>query len=102
MRGKEGQSCQVREADHAVQSKAGIMANLSPSSLKEAPAPFTGARIARPTLSEEEKPSKLQPVVNRTVIRVLFAVCMARFRATQSFASRVTKWLAELRCTFSR
>ena len=62
------------------------------------PTPFTDAGIARPTLSEDEKPGKLQPVASKTLMKILFAARMARFdllRATQSLASRVTKWSIE-------
>ena len=62
------------------------------------PTPFTDAGIARPTLSEDEKPGKLQPVASKILMKILFAARMARFdllRATQSLASRVTKWSIE-------
>ena len=74
------------------------LAKVSPSSLKEVPTPFTEAGIARPTLSEDEKPGKLQPVASKILMKILFAARMARFdllRATQSLASRVTKWSVE-------
>ena len=74
------------------------LAKVSPSSLKEVPTPFTDAGIARPTLSEDEKPGKLQPVASKILMKILFAARMARFdllRATQSLASRVTKWSIE-------
>ena len=72
------------------------LAKVSPSSLKEVPAPDAG--IARPTLGEDEKPGKLQPVASKILMKILFAARMARFdllRATQSLASRVTKWSIE-------
>ena len=62
------------------------------------PTPFTDAGIARPTLSEDEKPGKLQPVASKILMKILFAARMARFdllRATQSLAPRVTKWSTE-------
>ena len=71
---------------------------VSPSSLKEVPTPFTDAGIARPTLSEDEKPGKLQPVASKILMKILFAARMARFdllRTTQSLASKVTKWSVE-------
>ena len=74
------------------------LAKVSPSSLKEVPTPFTDAGIARPTLSEDEKPGKLQPAASKILMKILFAARMARFdllRATQSLASRVTKWSIE-------
>ena len=120
---KEAKASKFRGADHAVKNKAGVMAKpvnlvrydmsdflgscvenycnlakVSPSSLKEVPTPFTDAGIARPTLSEDEKPGKLQPVASKILMKILFAARMARFdllRATQSLASRVTKWSIE-------
>ena len=55
------------------------LAKVSPSSLKEVPTPFTDAGIARPTLSEDEKPGKLQPVASKILMKILFAARMARF-----------------------
>ena len=120
---KEAKASKFRGVDHAVKNKAGVMAKpvnlvrydmsdflgscvenycnlakVSPSSLKEVPTPFTDAGIARPTLSEDEKPGKLQPVASKILMKILFAARMARFdllRATQSLASRVTKWSIE-------
>ena len=120
---KEAKASKFRGVDHAVKTKAGVMAKplnlvrydmsdflgscvenycslakVSPSSLKEVPTPFTDAGIARPTLSEDEKPGKLQPVASKILMKILFAARMARFdllRATQSLASRVTKWSIE-------
>ena len=74
------------------------LAKVSPPSLREVPTPFTEAGIARPTLSEDKKPGKLQPVASKILMKILFAARMARFdllRATQSLASRVTKWSVE-------
>ena len=58
--------------------------------------PFTEAGIARPTLDENEKPGRLQPIASKVLmkIQILLAARMARpdpLRATQSLASRVTK-----------
>ena len=120
---KEAKAAKFRGLEHAVNPKAGVMAKpvkfvrydmsnflescvenccnlakVSPSSLPEVPTPFTDAGIARPTLSEDEKPGKLQPVASKILMKVLFAARMARFdllRATQSLASRVTKWSVE-------
>ena len=120
---KEAKASKFRGVEHAVKNKAGVMAKpvnlvrydmsdflgscvenycnlakVSPSSLKEVPTPFTDAGIARPTLSEDEKPGKLQPVASKILMKILFAARMARFdllRATQSLASRVTKWSIE-------
>ena len=117
---KEAKAAKFRGLEHAVKPNAGVMAKpvnlvrydmsnflescvenycklakVSPSSLKEVPTPFTEAGIARPTLSEDKKPGKLQPVASKIVMKILFAARMARFdllRATQSLASRVTKW----------
>ena len=50
--------------------------------------------MARPTEGEEEG-GRLQPIASRVLMKVLFAARMARWdllRATQSLASRVTKW----------
>ena len=120
---KEAKAAKFRGLNNAVKPNAGVMAKpvnlvrydmsnflescvenycklakVSPSSLKEVPTPFTDAGIARPTLSEDEKPGKLQPVASKILMKILFAARMARFdllRATQSLASRVTKWSVE-------
>ena len=101
---KEAKASKFRGVDHAVKTKAGVMAKpvnlvrydmsdflgscveiycnlakVSPSSLKEVPTPFTDAGIARPTLSEDEKPGKLQPVASKILMKILFAARMARF-----------------------
>jgi len=95
---KEAKASKFRGVDHAVKSKAGVMAKavnlvrydmsdflgscvenfynlakVNPSSLKEVPTPFTDAGIARPTLSEDEKPGKLQPVASKILMKILFA-----------------------------
>ena len=120
---KEARAAKFKGVEHAVKTKAGVMAKpvnlvrydmsnflescvenycnlakVSPSSLKEVPTPFTEAGIARPTLSEDEKPGKLQPVASKILMKILLAARMARFdlpRASQSLASRVTKWSVE-------
>ena len=74
------------------------LAKVDQSKLATASTPFTEAGIARPTLSEEEKPGRLQPIASKVLMKILFAARMARYdllRATQSLASRVTKWSAE-------
>ena len=120
---KEAKASKFRGVDQAVKSKAGVMATpvnlvrydmsnslqscvenacnlakVNPSSLNQVPTPFTDAGIARPTLSEDEKHGRLQPVASKILMKILFAARMARFdllRATQSLASRVTKWSIE-------
>ena len=67
------------------------LAKVSPLSLKEVPTPFTDAGIARPTLSEDEKPGKLQPVASKIRTKILFAAPMARL----DLLRRVTKWSIE-------
>ena len=60
--------------------------------------PFTEAGIARPTLDDKESPRRLQPIASKVLMKILFAARMARpdlLRATQSLASRVTKWSIE-------
>ena len=60
--------------------------------------PFTEAGIARPTLDDKETPGRLQPIASKVLMKILFAARMARpdlLRATQSLASRVTKWSIE-------
>ena len=120
---KEARAAKFRGLQHAVKPQAGVMAKpinlvrydmsnflescvdnycklakVSVESLKEVPTPFTEAGIARPTLSEDEKPGRLQPVASKILMKILFAARMARYdllRATQSLASRVTKWSVE-------
>ena len=55
------------------------LAKVSVDSLGKAPTPFTDAGIARPTLDENEKPGRLQPVASRIWMKILFAARMARF-----------------------
>ena len=74
------------------------LAKVDQSSLGKVATPFMEAGIARPTLDENEKPGRLQPIASKVLMKILFAARMARFdllRATQSLASRVTKWSAE-------
>ena len=59
---------------------------------------LTEAGIARPTLDDKETPGRLQPIASKVLMKILFAARMARpdlLRATQSLASRVTKWSIE-------
>eukprot|EP00435_Cladocopium_sp_Y103_P043739 s3220_g12.t1 len=74
------------------------LAKVEKSSLPRVQTPFTEAGIARPTLDEKETPGRLQPIASKVLMKILFAARMARpdlLRATQSLASRVTKWSAE-------
>eukprot|EP00435_Cladocopium_sp_Y103_P049117 s114_g14.t1 len=74
------------------------LAKVEKSSLPRVQTPFTEAGIARLTLDEKETPRRLQPIASKVLMKVLFAARMARpdlLRATQSLASRVTKWPAE-------
>ena len=71
------------------------LAKVQESDLPVVATPFTEAGIARPTLDENEKPGRLQPIASKVLMKILFAARMARpdlLRATQSLASRVTKW----------
>ena len=70
------------------------LAKVDPKSLKHVATPFHDNRVARPT-EEGEPQGKLQPIASRVLMKILFAARMARWdllRATQSLASRVTKW----------
>ena len=70
------------------------LAKVDRNSLVHAPTPFHENRVARPVEGEEEG-GRLQPIASRVLMKVLFAARMARWdllRATQSLASRVTKW----------
>ena len=56
--------------------------------------PFHENRIAKPT-SDNEPQGHLQPIVSKVLMKILFSAWMARWdllRATQSLASKVTKW----------
>ena len=55
----------------------------------------TENRVAKPIEGEEEPVGRLQPIASKVLMKILFAARMARWdllRATQSLASRVTKW----------
>ena len=74
------------------------LAQVKPDTLKKSFTPFTELGIPKPTLSENEEPGRLQPIASKVLMKILFAARMARFdllRATQSLASRVTKWSIE-------
>ena len=78
-------SCVDRDCD---------LAKVSRDSLKFAATPFHDTKIAR-ALQEGEAGGRLQPIASKVLMKVLFAARMARWdllRATQSLASRVTKW----------
>ena len=120
---KEAKAQRFKKIENAVSKKAGVMtkpvnlvrydmasflescveaycqlAKVDPSTLGKVSTPFTEAGIARPTLDEHEKPGRLQPIASKVLMKILFAARMARFdllRATQSLASRVTKWSVE-------
>ena len=71
---------------------------VTPETLKKSFTPFTELGIPKPTLSENEEPGRLQPIASKVLMKILFAARVARFdllRATQSLASRVTKWSIE-------
>ena len=73
--------------------------------LTKASTPFTEAGLARPTASDEEAPGKLKSIASKVLMKILFAARMARFdllRATQSLASRVTKWSHECDVSLNR
>ena len=64
------------------------------STLKQVATPFHENRIAKP-VDDKEPAGRLQPIASRVLMKILFAARMARWdllRATQSLASRVTKW----------
>ena len=71
------------------------LAKVERKSLKPAATPFHELRVALPTVSEKETAGRLQPIASKVLMKILFAARMARWdllRATQSLASRVTKW----------
>ena len=71
------------------------LAKVERKSLKPAATPFHELRVALPIASEKEKAGRLQPIASKVLMKILFAARMARWdllRATQSLASRVTKW----------
>ena len=70
------------------------LAKTARGDLKPAATPFHDLRIARP-VEENEPTGRLQPIASKVLMKILFAARMARWdllRATQSLASRVTKW----------
>ena len=74
------------------------LAKVKKDQLPDVATPFTEAGIALPTLDDKETPGRLQP--SKVLMKILFAATarMARpdlLRATQSLASRVTKWSIE-------
>ena len=74
------------------------LAKVNVSSLSKVSTPFFGSKVARPVISEEEPKGRLQPVAAKVFMKILFAARMARYdllRATQSIASRVSKWSTE-------
>ena len=79
------------------------LAKVDVSTLGKVSTPFTEAGIARPTLDENEKPGRLQPIASEILMKILFVARVARFdllRAIQSLASRVTsgQWNVTLPC----
>ena len=73
------------------------LAKVDKSTLKRAPTPFHDNKVARPK-EDDEKSGRLQPIASKVLMKILFAARMARYdllRATQSLASRVTKWSEE-------
>ena len=71
------------------------LAKVDRSSLKSVSTPFHELRTATPIVNETEKTGRLQPIASKVLMKILFAARMARWdllRATQSLASRVTKW----------
>ena len=70
------------------------LAKVNKQSLATVPTPFSENRVAKP-LEENEPAGRLQPIASKVLMKILFAARMARWdllRATQSLASRVTKW----------
>ena len=71
------------------------LAKVQKQSLATVPTPFSENRVAKPMEGEEEPTGRLQPIASKVLMKILFAARMARWdllRATQSLASRVTKW----------
>ena len=71
------------------------LAKVKRKDLRKASTPIRELRIARPRENEEQPEGRLKGVASRVLMKVLFAARMARYdllRATQSLASRVTKW----------
>ena len=74
------------------------LAKVSVSSLSKVSTPFIGSKVARPVVNEEEPKGRLQTIAAKVLMKILFAARMARYdllRATQSLASRVSKWSTE-------
>ena len=74
------------------------LAKVNVSSLSKVSTPFIGSKVARPVASEEEPKGRLQTIAAKVLMKFLFAARMARYdllRATQSLASRVSKWSTE-------
>ena len=70
------------------------LAKVDKSKLKRVSTPFHDNKVAR-LKDEDEKSGGLQPIASKILMKILFAARMARYdllRATQSLASRVTKW----------
>ena len=70
------------------------LAKVERSTLEQVATPFHENRIAKP-VEGNEPAGRLQPIASRVLMKILFAARMARWdllRATQSLASRVTKW----------
>ena len=70
------------------------LAKVDKSSLRRVSTPFHDSKVAR-AKEEDEKSGRLQPIASKVLMKILFAARMARYdllRATQSLASRVTKW----------
>ena len=70
------------------------LAKVGKNTLKRASTPFHDNKVARPK-EDDEKSGRLQPIASKVLMKILFAARMARYdllRATQSLASRVTKW----------
>ena len=74
------------------------LAKVNVSSLSKVSTPFIGSKVARPVVNEEEPKGRLQTIAAKVLMKILFAARMARYdllRATQSLASRVSKWSTE-------
>ena len=70
------------------------LAKVDRKTLKKVATPFHENRIAKP-VDDNEPAGRLQPIASRVLMKILLAAQMARWdllRATQSLASRVTKW----------
>ena len=73
------------------------LAKVDKSTLKRVSTPFHDNKVARPK-EDDEKSGRLQPIASKVLMKILFAARMAHYdllRATQSLASRVTKWSEE-------